>query len=180
MAELDVEQPHRKYSNNKLLSLQRQSTIERNTDEENDCLMKNKCLKELMFWALVIVTIIQYSSSSYSCFYSSQEENKKRSHSPETIITIAIVHVGISTLILFAACKKRCCVNMAWCSNTALLVKGTTTCMLLLFLIYLGMIGYVEAHTIEQCKCEVYKILLKVQAILTVFQGTLFVLVANA
>ena len=130
---------------------------------------------------LFTVTITQgvlawYGTSNISC---KKTTRRSATLAPQFLFGIAIAEILFSSSVILITFTRRARENTRVCANTRLMVKIVTVCLVALLLVYLGLIAFVELFSEEYEGCKVKKVFLKVQAVLTVVQICLFIVLGN-
>ena len=81
---------------------------------------------------------------------------------------IAVAEILFSTVVILVTFTRRLRERLSVCANTRLMVKIVTVCLIAVLLVYLTLIAFVELFSEEYKGCDVKRIFLKVQAVLTV------------
>jgi len=126
-----------------------------------------------------MVTATQAILAWYSMYYTKCKLKKEYSATlaPFFIFGVSIAEVVFSSCIaLITLTKKR----SKWISNARKrLSRLVKTCLVVLFVVSLLLVIYVEFFSREYADCELKKLLLKIQAVLTLVRGTLFIVVGH-
>lgn len=135
----------------------------------------------ILLISLFLVSITQgvlawYGTSEISC---KKTTSRSATLAPQLMFVIAIVEILFSSVVILVTFTRRLRERLSVCANTRLLVKLVTVCLVVVFVIYLALIGFVELFSEEYKGCDVKRIFLKVQAVLTVVQGCLFIILGN-
>jgi len=127
----------------------------------------------------LMVTATQAILAWYSMYYTKCKLKKEYSATlaPFFIFGVSIAEVVFSSCIaLITLTKKR----SKWISNARKrLSRLVKTCLVVLFVVSLLLVIYVEFFSREYADCELKKLLLKIQAVLTLVRGTLFIVVGH-
>ncbi|XP_066918015.1 uncharacterized protein [Clytia hemisphaerica] len=127
---------------------------------------------------LFLVTLSQgfmawYGAEKTRC---KKTTTKSATLAPIFMFGIAVIEIFFSTLVITITFTRKLREKYKVCTNTRLIVKLVTACLIVLLLIYLSLVCFVELFSEEYDGCRYKKILLKAQAIMTVVQGCLFVI----
>ena len=130
---------------------------------------------------LLLVSITQgilawYGTSKISC---KKTTAKSATLAPQLMFGIAIAEILLSSIVILVTFTQRVRERLHVCVNTRLMVKIVTVFLICVLLVYLALIGFVEMFSEEYKGCKVKRIFLKVQAVLTVIQGCLFIILGN-
>ena len=139
---------------------------------------KNTKRKIFLAVFLFLVTLSQgfmawYGAEKTRC---KKTTTKSATLAPIFMFGIAVVEIFFSTLVITITFTRKLREKYKVCINTRLIVKLVTACLIVLLLIYLSLVCFVELFSEEYEGCHYKKILLKAQAIMTVVQGCLFVI----
>lgn len=135
----------------------------------------------ILLVSLFLVSITQgvlawYGTSKISC---KKTTSRSATLAPQLMFGIAIAEILFSSVVILVTFTRRLRERLSVCANTRLMVKIVTVCLIAVLLVYLALIGFVELFSEEYKGCDVKRIFLKVQAVLTVVQGCLFIILGN-
>ena len=135
----------------------------------------------ILLISLFLVSISQgvlawYGTSKISC---KKTTTRSATLAPKLMFGIAIAEILFSTVVILVTFTRRLRERLSVCANTRLMVKIVTVCLVAVLLVYLALIAFVELFSEEYKGCDVKRIFLKVQAVLTVVQGCLFIIIGN-
>ena len=156
-------------------------SIEENQQEGNNSNRKHFKTAVILLISLFLTSLSQgmlawYGTSKISC---KKTTTRSATLAPKLMFGIAVAEILFSTVVILVTFTRRLRERLSVCANTRLMVKIVTVCLIAVLLVYLTLIAFVELFSEEYKGCDVKRIFLKVQAVLTVVQGCLFIIIGN-
>lgn len=141
---------------------------------------KDPCRKGVI--VLLVLLLIATVTQSILAWYGAYDNKCKKGAESATLAPLFMFGISIAEMVFSSIIVVITLVETQRCQKKRyelVLVKLVKTCLIVLFVLYIFLFGYIEVFSGEYDGCEFKKVVLKIQALLTLVQCTLFIVLGH-